>query len=423
MEDDVILKCSGCGAIKIAIKDGVETFAHCICDYSKSLRARLSRTLHPQCWENGLRGIWEWSPALLAAAKSPFPNFMRIQKAEAIRKIHEFAFQKTNGKHEFEASILKGRNLLIRGPEGTDKSLFSSTLKILCAMLGKDATPLPGDFDIFKSDIQSSEHFSKEGDEARIRVIERYEAPPLMLLDNVRAVTKYSLSPQNGGRMQREVRGVDQIDRLLASRQTRTVPGCIVLISTDFAGQIGDTLGERMSDMLASSKTERILLFTPTEVSSIKVAIRRKLESNQSICRIARGEDQTKSDKDSEKKRSLELYDALYFEAAFGAIDAVAEVSGLAQQIKAFAGKGKYPEKMVSEYQRFLSEKEAKGIEWEEGIRRSCLSWASSPWTELMTPQELEETGRMVILACQGDEAVQKIVKNASSLRDEMRGS
>lgn len=427
--EEIKLRCPECKEPRMIEVDGKEVFYRCQCDFQLGLHTRLSRTLHPSLWKPKFRGIGEWNPPSLAPTQSKFPTLMRAQKIRALSALHSFAFASGADKYSLPDSISQSKNLFIRGPEMSHKALMISSIKMLAAVLNITVTPLPGDFDVFKSDIAEAESTNMAGAEAKLRVFERYEVPKIMCLDNVRA--SFRLVPRPAGskmtseRAPKEIRGFEQVDRLMAVRASR--PGSLVLSSTDFIGEIGETCGERLFDILASQRTSLILLFHPDESADILDALFKKVwADNNLILTMRQDGNKTKAEQLTDEQKIESLVDALYFEETFKVVrdPTGREESRDVRETMGGSLAQSYPKKLQDAFRRFEVSVREQNHEYRLGVKQALNNWCScSPkWQQSLSMPEREEVGRILMLACETQEEIDSQARSAMALRALMGG-
>lgn len=425
--------CEKCGAKKSELRDETEYMLKCRCDWERQFWPMLTSTVHESFRH---KSMGDWSPKLFRQAQSrSFKRLIKIQKADAIFKVWNFAFRPIpkglTTTSALSRSIQSKQNLYIRGPKNSGRGLITSSIKLLAAIRTIGSTPLPGDFDTFKSDLAQTEALGPTGGDARVLVAQKYEEPPLLALEDVRGetTTRYS-----GDKVPKRSKAADAIDRLLAARGLR--PGSMLLSGPDFIGQLQDTLGDRLPEVLDSENTSIILLFHPKEADALLAGLKMYRESLREVVTQALGVNSsdklsTKDKKYFDEQAEL-LRQALYFGEAFQNVPegcdpmgSVGEGLSFFDQIADAADKNRLHKKMLEVLRAFNAAKASKDEAYADGVRtaqvcaaRSCKTLASR-----MTERELYETGRLMSLATQPTEKVSEMIEKARALRDKMSGA
>jgi hypothetical protein len=423
--------CQSCGAKKSELRDEVEYMLKCKCDWERQFWPMLTSTVHESFRH---KSMGDWSPKLFSEAQSrSFKRLIKVQKADAIAKVWNFAFRPfTKGvvtTNALTKSIQNRHNLFIRGPKNSGRGLITASIKLLAAVRGIQSTPLPGDFDTFKAELAQTESFSAAGADARILVSQKYEDPPLLALEDVRGelITRYS-----GDKIPKKSKAADAIDRLLAARALR--PGAMLLSGPDFIGQLQDTLGDRLPEILDSDNTSIILLFHPKEADALLAGLKMYRESLEDVVRqaIGTGSNEKLSTKDKKyfDEQAELLRQALYFEEAFPNVPEGCDPNGSVGQGICFYDmvtddEKRLHKKMLEVVRTFNAAKASKDEAYADGVRtaqinaaRSCKTLASR-----MTERELYETGRLMSMATMPAERVAEIIEKARAMRDKMSGA
>jgi hypothetical protein len=317
MEDFVPDKCGRCGGQTTAMKDGGLVYLRCLCEWERGYHERLRGTVHLDFLSPVVKSMADWDPPLFRpAAGSPgWREMLEVQKIVAVSRLYNFAFKGKGPQQAIRSSIASRHNLFVRGPANSGRGLLAAVVKTLCAMRDISVTPLPCEFDIFKTDMVESEAFGPSGDEAKIRSHQKYEAPQVMVVENMRAEPEVR-GP--GGQTQRKrFRGSNSVDALLARRLVK--PGSILATSWDFLGEISDALGDNAFDTLSSDKTAFVILFHPAETESLRTALGARRDELIRRIEILSEGDKGKRPATERTGEVLDLVaDLLYFEEVFG---------------------------------------------------------------------------------------------------------
>jgi len=294
-------KCPDCGEPLNAWRDGREVVLRCTCDWEKGFHQRTKMTIHPTFYVGGVKKMVHWRPPMFGVdPQSHIYNFMVAQKAITIRRIHDFCF----GGEGLEESLSKGRNLFIRGPKGSGRGLIVASIKFYAAAKDISATPVSGDWALFKNEVMEAESFSKTGEMSKASLGQAYVNVELMTLENIRAES--GLMPTG-----RKARGAAVIDMILAKRQARR--GSMVFSSFDFAGEFGVTFGDKLLEIVMDESTAMALLFSPQEVDVVVKATDNKLEHARKVFSDMAGKTRKKNwneelkDQDEDERVVFEL--------------------------------------------------------------------------------------------------------------------
>lgn len=424
--DDVISYCE-CGEPKIALKDGVEVQLRCRCDWKRGFFERIRRTVHPDYWEREPKTILDWDPDIFRREKAEsFFRLMQAQKVALFLRLYGYCFELKEEREDkskvygIDRSIATGRNLYIRGPGNSGRGLLVSMVKTFCAMRGISVTPLPGDFAIFKSELQEAGSYGKDGTSARIAVSQNYLNVDVLALESLCGDKKINMA---GHRVGNRARVADAIDNLVAKRMAKE--GSILVTSHEFVGEIGETLGDKLFAVLDSPSTTPVLMFHPREGNSLLLALQKRRQFFHDIFQQELDEDEgrKKSKKTSQEKRiTLEqaelLRESFYFGDAFPKIPG-AEADVPMSQAVMTASKG------VQEiYSEFETEKKANSSTYRQGRSvaignavRSCRELSSK-----MTEREISETGKLLSLATSDDDLWQKAKDKAKEIKARIAG-
>lgn len=418
--------CPKCGEPRNEWRDGRDFILRCSCDWRRGALERLRNTVSQAFWKTEgkpAKSLADWDPPIFKDdGTCKFQALIDIQRVGVIRKMESFCFrERREGKsvnYALGDSIEQGKNLFIRGPAGSGRGLLMATIKMLAA--GKDipATPNPGEWTTFKSDLLISESFRAEGEAARIAVSEKYVEVPLLALENIRAEPELSHETREGFR--RKWRGALSADSVFARRQARA--GSVVLTSFDFAGEIGGAFGDKILEMLVSPSTALMLMFDKGEADSLlegigatktrydKVA--KELSSAGSSSQGVRGR--------LDKEESLrEIEDYMFFEEAFP------EIPGTIGMRKAMSPENvsvtsRWPEQAAAAYARFRAIKDTNGIEYRNRLDRACVVAvdACQGMARRMNSREITEVGKMMSAACSSKDKIGRLMREgAEALR------
>jgi hypothetical protein len=262
-------KCPVCGEPLNVLRGGKEIVLRCTCDWEKGFHERTKRTIHPSFYVGGVKKMVHWRPPMFNVdPQSQVYNFMVAQKVIAIRRIYDFSFTKDG----LEGSIAKGRNLFVRGPKGSGRGLIVASIKFYAAAKDISATPVSGDWALFKNEVMEAESYSKQGEMAKASLGQTYVNVDLMTLENIRAEPGLLSAG-------RKIRGASVIDMVLAKRQAKQ--GSMVFSSFDFAREFGETFGDKLVEIINDDSTSMALLFSPQESDVIVKATENKLEQSR----------------------------------------------------------------------------------------------------------------------------------------------
>jgi len=418
-------RCPICGDPKTEMKEGREVFKRCYCEWEKGFHVRLARTVFKTYYEPKMKRMSDWKPPIYFPAKAGlFPSFIRMQKVVAVHRLWDYCY-KDVGVGTWSAllrSVDEGRNLFVRGPKGSGRGLISACIKFVAAKMDISATPLPGDFDLFKNEILESKALGREGAEAKALVSEKYADVRLLVLEGCRAESIIKFS---GEETPVKFRGSNEIDSLLARRQMTR--GGMLLTSDDFIGQVSNTMGDRLLEVLASDDTRLVLMLSVDEANDLLAAVASKQKAMaewvaaMGAFKAEKGpERKTAPEKMSEKGEFRMVEEALFFEDAFPNIPSDT-LTGNRVGVMLDVGDG-FPPCILSTYAAFKESRERKGAEYKEGIRaarvaavRSCKSLAS-----MMIEKEMEEVGRILSLAAGPQDRMDELAREATRMRAAM---
>ena len=415
--------CPCCGEPKNEIKDGVEIIKRCTCDWERGFHDRVRKTIHYSFWRDGVVTIKDWSPPLFKdGGPGRFKTFIKIQKAVAIHKLYDFCFKfigKTpeNKKvYALDKNMERGRSFYIRGPLGSGRGTLLSQIKFFAAFRDISTTPNPADWATFKSEIAQCNWNGKEAEIAKDNVSDQYRQVKLLTLENVK-----------GEESKFPFKGASLIDDLLTKRNLNH--GCNIFTSSDFVGQLGNLVGDRLPEILMSEGTSIVLLFHPTEADALlNAVIRRRIKLEDIIAKCNFGQSKTHQDSLQEDKNLELVKELLYINEAFGCLPLSLSLQSVSKlQTESLVEQlGLKPEQFHEKIQKvwaaFGVSKEEKGLEYEEALKRVYIS-VIKECPELgnrMTEKEMIETGKMIRLACSEKDVINKYINDAQQLREKM---
>lgn len=414
-------KCGVCGEPKNELRDGNEIILRCTCDWERGYHDRLKRTVHPDYW---LKKITNWSPpAFKDGGRGRFKSLIKIQKATAMQRLYDFCFKihgrdKGTGFKQYALykSMERGRNLYIRGPNGSGRGLLTATIKIFTAMKNISTTPLPGDWSTFKSEIAQSDWNSREADIVKMSIIENYRNVKLLALENVKG--------ESGGA--RKFRSSTLIDDMLTKRSM--LQGSMVMTSSDFIRQIGDTVGDRLPEILTSENTSIIIMFSPKEADALLSALVSYMSSARLVVlQLKQSAKEGLSNQLADDKAVEAVEEVLYLEDAFPEVPAVTTEASLkfnkANSVTTSLALGKYSMESIKQaFAKFNVDKKENNLAYQERHQRVLVNAvkASKELGSRMEEKEMLETGKMMSLACRPLESVKACIAAATELREKM---
>jgi len=394
--------CTICGKPTSKVVDGRIFYIRCLCDYSRGYRERMRKTIHVE-FREPLKTIQDWDPKLF---RTGFAELMEIQKIFAIKRIRDFAFGKDYDKGAFDHNISSRNNLFVRGPARSGRGLLLATVKLHAAIREVSVTPLPCDYDIFRADFAEAESFGVVGEEKKAHVAEKYEYPQIMIVENVRAEQRIKSLK---GEQTKRIRGSTGVDAMIARRMAK--PGSILVSSYDFAGDIADSMGDRMYEVLESPKTSRLLLFDPDESVSLRKALYERKGIMLDRLEQIRGDNSTdrklRMEKMTEDEQYALLEEALFFEEAFGGLPPMAGQDALPIHVQMEMGAPKWAkrDRALKVWTSFVESRKDQDAEFKQGIKRARIEAVRSckALSPKMTEQEMLETGVLLSYACSVD--------------------
>lgn len=445
MEDKILKTCPECGEPSIVSRDGKEVHKRCACDWERGFISRVARTVHREFWEDRVLNMADWRPSLFNKDNAGlFRNLIRVQKAETIRAVYDFAYDITSmgkdGSLRFsvEDSLAKGRNLFVRGPQGSGRGLLLAAIKMLCAMRGISTTPLPDDFAVCKSKVIEAEAFGKEGEEAKAAVDTCYANVALLVLQDVHGEYRTNFSSKE--KVPVRSRGANGIDTLLARRLGKR--GSLAMTSSEFAGQIGDTLGDKMMDILDSDKTRIATMFSPIEAEQFLHTLRDRHKMFDSQADGLTGDEKkgrkTQEEQMGEDQLAESIKEGFYFSEAFPKIPNLGKErpdrDGREPEDSDFKlpifdlhegaiNDGECPKYARKALEEFVREREQGSHDYRENLRYARLNAVRAcSISARMSEREMESVGRMLSDATSGPDRVKEIVTGAIDIMHRMGG-
>ena len=391
--------CSRCGQPTSKEEEGKVTYLRCLCDWQRGYAERIKRTIHPE-FLKPVKTIKDWNPKLFTTG---FAEMMEVQKVLAIKRLRDFAFGQDYNRKTLDANLAERKNLFIRGPSGSGRGLLLATIKFHAAIREITVTPLPCDYDIFRADYAEAESFGQIGEEKRLAIAEKYENPQIMIVENVRSEMRFKASGS------KRIKGASAVDATIAKRLA--MAGSIVITSYDFIGEILDSMGERMMELLESPRTRHLLLFDPNETTTLRKAIHERKKM------MLERMEQIRSDDSSERKMRMEkmgedeqiaiLEDALFFEEVFKGFRPLPgeDVMPIQAQMEMGAPNWAKRERVLRVWETFVSARKDQDIQYKQGIQRARIEAVRScrVMSQKMTETEMLETGMMLSYASQID--------------------
>jgi len=394
--------CTRCGQPTSKEEDGKLVYLRCYCDWQRGYAERIKKTIHSE-FLKPVKTIKDWNPKLFSTG---FAELMEVQKVLAVKRIRDFAYGKDYDRKALDSNIMERRNLFVRGPSASGRGLLLAMIKMHAAIREISVTPLPCDYDIFRADYAEAESFGQIGEEKRLNVAQKYEYPQIMVVENVRAEIKFR---NQTGLPTRRIKGFTVVDATIAKRLAK--PGSVVVSSYDFAGEIQDSMGERMFELLESPRTSRLLMFDPNETTTLRRAIhdRKKImiERMSQIRTDDSGDRKMRSEKMGEDEQMAILEDALFFEEAFKGLKPLPgdDVMPIHAQMEMGAPNWAKRERVLRAWESFVAARKDKDVEYKIGLQRARTETVRScrVIAQKMTEQEMLETGQMLSYACMID--------------------
>lgn len=396
-----------------------------MCEWERENHSRIKQTIHPEYYKPRFRVMADWDPPLFS--RGGFEEYLEVQKVMAMMKIWRFAF--SPGGNALKDKAARGRNFFVRGPAGSGKGLLAATIKLVAAGRGMTATPLPSDYDVLKGFLAQAEEYGGRGDAARVELYSRYESPTLMVVEDARAEMRFQF--RDGNEKTRRVRGHDFLDALLARRASR--PGTLLMTSSNFIGEIRDSMGDRMHDMLLSPKTNLLVMLGPDETSDLRTMLSARRSQFQDVIDRLVEVPQEKNRLLTERMGDCEEADlfleALYFEEAFPRRGARAGENNLSWHEMCESSLGHWEQASLAApvWERFVSAREERSAEYKEGLDRARAEAIQDcrGLSPKLSRREMIEVGKMLSLAARatGDPGLIDSWKaEAAAKRDLMSG-
>jgi hypothetical protein len=386
-------KCHRCGYSLVELREGRPVYLRCLCEWDRAFRARVSETLLPDFYTRTMR---DWNPPLFAAGG--YRAFMEAQLAMVPIRVFRYAFK----DDAIKANVRARRNLFVRGPAGSGRGLLAACVKRHAIFSELSVTRLPNDYDILKNELAESDVFGSVGEGAKVALNGKYESPDLMVVEHARAEQKFK--PNHGEERTRKIKGFAALDALLARRVQGA--GCMMVTSSDFLGQIAESMGDRMLEELSSPRTDMILMLSPKETLDLdnEINARRKwfVEFVMAFGGGTKIADEGKSrlEKNADMGEVETFRQALYFEAAF---PVVVEREGIDNmKIKKLVESGIDKWERAGEalpvWTRFCEARETGSAEFEEGVAGAQMTVveACRSLAEKLSQREKEEVGKML---------------------------
>lgn len=420
--------CDKCGGPKNEIQGDREVILRCTCDWERGFHERLKSTVPAEFWKEKVFSIRDWNPPIFRkGGDGIFKNLIKIQKTNAVLKLYEFCHrlikrdEKGMKYYALDRSIDRSNNLFMRGTVNSGRGTLMAQIKIFAAHRDISATPNPGDWSVFKSEMAQSEWHGKDAEFVKTSVAEQYRNVKVLTLENVRGEGTFGLD-----RQRRPFRSANLIDVLLTQRNLK--PGCMAFTSDEFAKEIGDTMGDKLPEILASPKTSLILLFSSTEADALQQGLIKYYEKTKNAAEQLKKGDKLKFQEQLTENRLLECAEeAFYIEHLFPRIPATKhfkfdETESLSYLIENDAMKQVDPwsPKIRTLRAEFIEEKELNGLSFQLKIDKVLINVVRecSILSQKMTEKEMLETGRMMSDACSGVERSQQIIATAKDIRE-----
>lgn len=426
--------CPICNDPKNEIDDGVEFILRCRCDWERGYYERLNKTVHTEFWQNKKRLV-DWSPPIFkGGGGAEFKNLISLQKALAVAKLYDFYYKEstTSKTPAIFKSIDYGRNLFIRGPLNSGRGLLLASIKTFAAIKEISTTPLPCEWSVLKTELVESDQFGSQGEITKIKVSGKYRDVKIMVIENIKGEgSKYD------DRTTKRFRGAMALDELLAWRLSNK--GSMVLTSYDFSGQIKDSLGDILPEVLDSDKTSCIFLFDAREADDLLKGLHRRAEKLMSdlssyMLTKAPNEHGVKKEgtfgirRDSDKE--IESFKNLwFFNEAFSQIPSMnteAKHSTVIKTVwKVIEDIEANPSniKMIATIEDFEKDKNKKNLTYFENLHSAYEGAVEeSSLSKKFSSREKLEIGKMISLACRDIGEINTDIKTAIEIRKVMSG-
>jgi hypothetical protein len=380
-----------------------------LCDWQRGYAERIRRTIHPE-FTKPVKTIKDWNPKLFTTG---FAELMEVQKILAIKRIRDYAYGQDYDRKTLDSNLAERRNLFIRGPSGSGRGLLLATIKLHAAIREIAVTPIPCDYDIFRADYAEAESFGQIGEEKRILIAEKYDSPQIMVVENVRATEKMVVENVRATEKIRnsvkKIKGSAAVDATVAKRLAKH--GSIVITSYDFIGEILDSMGDRMLEVLTSPRTRHLLMFDPNETITLRKAVHERKKSMLERMEQIRVDDsegrKMRTEKMGEDEQVAILEDALFFEEAFKGLKPMPgeDVLPIQAQMEMGAPNWAKRERVLKVWETFVSSRKDKDVAYNMGVQRARIEAVRScrVMSDKMTDTEMLETGMMLSYACMID--------------------
>jgi hypothetical protein len=410
------------------MENGVEKMLRCTCDWERAYWERLEKTVHPDFWKNPatMKTLTDWDPPVFkTGSEIKFQALIDVQKANVMHRLNDFCFKRTffdekTGEKRYALceSVRNGRNIFIRGPIGSGRGLLVGVMKVMAAVRSISATPNPGEWANLKGSLLEAESWNKTGDAAKIQVYGKYGGAQLLTIENIRG--------ESGSRRF----GASTIfDDMLMKRQK----GSMIVTSTDFVRQIGDTIGSVLPGALESQATIIVLMFSVHETNAILENLQKKHKVLRSACSSLAGDAVDKKSSLTarmDKKEALQvLEDTFYFETAFPNIPVVRNKRGdtgnmadsILYQMRMSATIFSENAIVIDAFKKFEEEREENTIEYQERLKKTySIAIKDCFLAQLMSDREMLVAGRMVSRACGGKDEIDAFIRAGKQLQETM---
>lgn len=417
--DFVEVKCHICGEPRNALRDGKEIILRCSCDWQRGFLERLKRTVSPLFWKNGVPiKLTDYKPPIFKdGGNCRFKEFIRVQQSIVMLKLWNFAFKNFEVEDKciyiLQKNIENRKNLFIRGPNGSGRGLLVSNIKLLAAVKDISSTPTPDEWANFKSEIWESEAIGKQGEIPKVQVAERYQNVDLLTIQNMAG--RSSSENKNW-----KFKGAGGIDTLLSKRECFN--GSLVCTSSDFIGEIGEFFGEKIFEILCSSNTMLLLMFSPSEADLMLCSLQRQFENNkEKVSSFETRKEKKLENRLSDRELAAEVENVLAFEAAFPKIPFTGSgANSFTSKIDDFPEN--YSPSIINSYSKFKKSKESNDQLFKSKLE-SILIQTVSKIPDLgskMTDKEKLETGKMLSVACSNESRIVSIESKSKELLEKM---
>jgi hypothetical protein len=391
----------------------------------------VQKTIHPTFWKDRVRTIGDWSPPLFKAERAGlFRDLIRTQKVLAMSVLYEFCFKELKAEDDgrkvyaLDRSILTGKNLFIRGPLGSGRGLLAASIKMQSAARDISTTPLPSEFSALRGMLHEYESYGAEREITRSIVHDSFVGVKLMFLEDIHCETK-TLGRQN---VIIKSKYANTFDSIFAKRAQQE--GAMVFTSSDFAGEIGDSIGDKLQEILESDSTYQIIMVSPVEADALLRSLRaRKNMFSIQLTKLLNEEKTKKKTSSKGNKAMIEgieegfgvesIKEGFYFEEAFP------NIPGETPEIHMVANESCSSE-IKEKYEEFIKEKNEspRGLSYYNGLNTAIVNavGACKELSGKMTHREMKLIGQMMSVATQADNSLNEKVQYAIKLRNLMDG-